>query len=72
MLLILQLRVCIVLCCAGCSVEFLCSVLAVAEQLLISRLKSICEVLIAQVGKYHRLSVSYHYTHSADHIHVLN
>jgi len=34
---------------ADCSLEFLCSVLAVAEQLLISRLKSICEVVITQV-----------------------
>ena len=51
---------------ADCSVEFLCSVLAVAEQLLISRLKSICEVLIAQVRKYHRLDV-FTVIHSADH-----
>jgi len=53
-------------CAADCSVEFLCSVLAVAEQLLISRLKSICEVLIAQVRKYHRLDV-FTVIHSADH-----
>jgi len=41
----------LLLCYTECSLEFLCSVLAVAEQLLITRLKTICEVLIAQLCK---------------------
>jgi len=37
-------------CCIACdNAEFLCNVLAVADQLLIGRLKELCEVALAQL-----------------------